>query len=67
MTKMLDIYDTALMVQAFACNARVAAMQAENQYRADCGNSVAYAEEAFLNEANRLDGISDELVRKARY
>lgn len=53
----------AYLVQAFACNARIAAMQAHNQHRLSIDNSIAYDEDAFLYEAQVLEGISEALLR----
>lgn len=55
---MMDAYSAGLLVEAFACNARVAAMEAENQYRLGCGNGIAYGEEAFQREADMLDHLA---------
>lgn len=55
---MMDAWAASILVQAFACNARVAGMAAENQHRLDCGNSIAYGEEAFQLEANTLEHLA---------
>lgn len=55
---MMDAYAASILVQAFACNARVAGMAAENQHRIDCGNGVAYGEESFQEEANILEHLA---------
>ncbi len=36
-----------IIAQAACLNAEVAGMLAENQHRMNCGNSIAYGEEAF--------------------
>jgi len=36
-------------------------MQAENTHRLDCGNSIAYGDEAFFNVADKYLKIGDEL------
>lgn len=50
----------AIMAHIAACNARVAAMQAENDQRKATGNSMAYAENDFMYEANQLDSLAIE-------
>lgn len=62
---MMDVHAMALMVQAFAVNARVAGMVAENQHRLDCGNSIAYGVEAFEAEASTLDYLAEALRSRA--
>lgn len=50
----------AIMAAIAASNARVAGMQAENQQRVAQGDSPAYPEDFFFNEANHLDQLSIE-------
>jgi len=57
----MDAYETGLLVQAFACNARVAGMVAENEQRQQCGNSIAYGVEAFSLEADLLEHLASAL------
>jgi hypothetical protein len=45
-----------------AVNARVAGMQAENQHRLSCGNSIAYGNEAFECEAAYLESLALEVL-----
>lgn len=45
-----------------AAQARIAGMQAENAYRLACGNSVAYADEAFGIEADQLERLATEAI-----
>ena len=46
---MTDEQKAAYIQAMIACvNVEVAAMQAENTHRLNCGNSIAYGEEAFL-------------------
>ena len=49
-----------LLAAIFASNARVLAMQAENQTRVANGNSPAYGEDAFLTEAHHLEQLGME-------
>ena len=45
---MTDEQKAAYVIAQAAClMATVAGMQAENQHRMNCGNSIAYGEEAF--------------------
>lgn len=44
-----------------ASMARIAAMQAENTYREQCGNSIAYGEEAFHVEATLIQNAANDL------
>ena len=50
-----------LIALMHAANARVASMQAENQHRLDCGNSIAYGEDAFNNEAEELADLARQM------
>lgn len=43
-----------IIAQAALLNAKVAMMQAENQWRVQCGESIAYAEEEMDNEIHDL-------------
>lgn len=45
-----------------AANARVAAMQADNQQRAVQGDSVAWTGDHFFAEANHLEVMARELL-----
>jgi hypothetical protein len=51
----------ALRTQAEICNARIAAMQAANQEREHKGEAQAYNEKAFMDEANELGRIYDQI------
>lgn len=57
----MDALSAALLVRAMASQTRVAAMEAENQYRISLGQSLAYGEEAFLAEADVMDNIATGL------
>lgn len=48
----------AILAAIFAAQARIAGMQAENQHRVACGNSIAYGEDAFGHEAQHLEMLS---------
>lgn len=56
-----------LMVQAFACNARIAGMQATNQNRVSREESPAYDEADFSYEAVVLEGIAQAIADVAAY
>ena len=45
-----------------AAHARVQGMVAENQHRLDCGNSIAYGEEAFSAEASTMEELAREIA-----
>lgn len=55
---MMDAYSASMLVQANAVMVRVAGMQAENEHRVACGNSISYGEEAFEAQAKTLDWLS---------
>lgn len=48
----------ALLAAIFASHARVEGMKAENQQRAAQGDSPAYREDVFNNEASYLDALA---------
>lgn len=50
----------AILAHISACNARVAAMQAENEQRKAVGSSMAYTDADFMYEANQLDQLAIE-------
>lgn len=56
-----------LLVSAFACNARIAGMQAANQERESRGEAPAYGEDAFGYEANELQNLSQAIHAAAHY
>jgi len=45
-----------------ASNARVLGMQAENQLRASCGESPAYGDGHFQEEAQHLEHLSVQAI-----
>lgn len=47
-----------------ASQARIAGMQAENAQRLDCGNSIAYGEDAFNIEAAFLEQLSIQVINQ---
>ena len=51
-------------IAALAINAKVEGMKAENAYRQNRGEVIAYAEEAFMYEANELNRLSIEVVNQ---
>lgn len=57
----IDPFSLSLMARVYACNARVEAMKAENAFRISCGNSPAYGEDAFNNEATEIEHIAEAL------
>lgn len=58
---MLEPHHLRLFLFALAANARVEGMKAENQHRLNCGNSIAYGEEAFEVQATALETLAREL------
>ena len=44
--------------QMLAAYARIEGMKAENAHRIDCGNSIAYGEDAFNIEATHLEDLA---------
>jgi len=51
-----------LLALIYASNARVVGMQAANQQRAHQGDSVAYTEDHFQDEANHLEHLSVQAI-----
>lgn len=47
-----------------AAQARIAAMQALNQHRLSLGQSIAYDEEAFYNEATGLEQLAQDVIQQ---
>ena len=47
-----------------AAQARIAGMQAENAQRLDCGNLIAYGEDAFNIEAAFLEQLSIQVINQ---
>ena len=62
---MIDAYEAALLTQAFACNARIEGMKADNAYWLHQGSGPAYNAEAFNTEARELEWISQALRSRA--
>ncbi|GAP37343.1 hypothetical protein ABXN37_19655 [Piscinibacter sakaiensis] len=54
----MEPHHIAYVAQIAASLARVAGMQAENQRRAAVGQSPAYVESDFKNEADNLEHIA---------
>ena len=48
----------ALIAEMYACNAEIEGMKAENQQRAHRGLAVAYAEDAFAWQVERLQELA---------
>jgi len=46
-----------VMAQAALLNCRVAGMQAENTHRMNCGNAIAYGEDAFIAVEREFGGV----------
>ena len=61
MTSPKTAYALALIA---AAQARIAAMQALNQHRLSLGQSIAYDEEAFYNEATGLEQLAQEVIQQ---
>lgn len=61
MTSPKTAYALALIA---AAQARIAAMQALNQHRLSLGQSIAYDEEAFCNEATGLEQLAQEVIQQ---
>lgn len=61
MTTPKTAYTLALIA---AAQARIAGMQALNQHRLSTGNSIAYDEEAFYNEATGLTQLAQEVIQQ---
>lgn len=49
----------AIQAEIFAAQARVLGMQAENDQRKACGDSPAYREDDFSNEASGLQHLAE--------
>lgn len=62
----VDTFEWAKIVEAFACNARIAGMQAFNAHWAALGQPPAYDEQHFLGEASTLDSIAGLLMERSR-
>jgi hypothetical protein len=50
------------LAQIAACQARIAAMQALNDHRRDCGTGQAYGEEAFQIQVDELERIAQNVI-----
>ena len=57
-----------VLAQVALLNCRVAGMQAENQHRIACGNSVAYADDAFADVEREFAAMIgfNEILNMAR-
>lgn len=55
----MDDFQIRMLAEISAANARVAGYTAENAYRVACGNSPAYDNTAFDNEAKGLETIAE--------
>ena len=51
-----------ILALILAANARVVGMQAANQQRSACGESVAYTEDHFQGEASHLENLSVQAI-----
>lgn len=58
----MDSALASLLAKMYACNARVESMKALNQHRLSLGESIAYDEEAFYNEAQQLEDIARQMA-----
>jgi len=47
-----------------ATQARIEGMKAENAHRLECGNSIAYGEEAFNIEAFQLEQLAIQVINQ---
>lgn len=71
MTKSIELSDGScafVIAQTALLNCRVAGMLAENQHRANCGNSVAYASEEFFAVEREFEAMigSNEILAMAQ-
>mgnify|MGYP001018513371 CR=1 FL=1 len=48
-----------------ASQARIEAMKAENEQRQMCGLSLAYGEDAFFMEAERLESLAAKVIQQS--
>jgi hypothetical protein len=57
-----------VLAQVALLNCEVAGMQAENQHRMNCGNSVAYGADQFAAVQQRYEALigSNEILNMAR-
>ena len=53
---------TFINSQIACANAEVEGMKAENQYRVDCGHSIAYGEEAFYKVAETYGLTHNQVI-----
>jgi len=58
-----DAYLFAQRCELEALLVQVEGMKAENQHRLDCGNSIAYGEDAFFEKARAIVGIGEHVMR----
>lgn len=57
-----------VLAQVALLNCRVAGMQAENQHRLSCGNSIAYASDEFFAVEREFEALigCNEILRMAQ-
>lgn len=60
----MDHQLVAALAEIFSAYARIEGMRAQNQHRASCGESPAYDEAHFDQEANHLQNIANGLLRQ---
>lgn len=52
-----DLKAAFINAQTAMMNAEIQGMLAENQHRLDCGNSIAYGADAFMEVQSRFDPV----------
>lgn len=57
----MNLRNTAYLAQISACNAQVAAMNAENAVRQAAGDSPAYGHDHFLEQVQELQSINADI------
>lgn len=61
----MDNLQVGILIQAFAVNARIEGMKAENFNRLQMGNTVAYDEGPFHEAACELEQLARDAARVA--
>lgn len=50
-----------ILIEAFAVNAEIEGMKAENVHRLHCGHSIAFGEDCFMQKAHVLQNMANNL------
>ena len=61
----MDTFEWSLVARMFASLSRVEGMKAANEYRIHRGETIAYPESSFEEEAFTLSDISEALRQRA--